>query len=196
MTKVTLRAARRGDASDMAVLVDIAGYGLPSHYWSAAVKRGEAISALEAGRMRALRAEGLFSYRNAVIAEVAGEVAGMLLGYRQPDAMTAETGPEADAVLRPLVELEALAPGTWYVNVLATFAEYRGRGVGRALLDRAEEIAAQTLARGLSLIVEDDNAGARRLYTAKGYVETATRPFHRFPGCHPAENWILMVKQL
>jgi len=193
---VTLRPGRRTDASDMAVLVDIAGHGLPAYFWSAMVERGEAGSVLEAGRMRALREDGLFSYRNAVIAELDGEVAGLLTGYRQSDHAPGQEPAEMDPVVRPLVELEGQAPGTWYVNVLATFAEHRGKGVGAALLERAEAIAAETRARGLSLIVGDDNAGARRLYARHGYRDAATRPFHPFPGCHPAGNWILMVKDL
>ena len=38
----------------------------------------------------------------------------------------------------PLQELENLAPGTWYVNVLAAYPEHRGQGYGTALLAVAE----------------------------------------------------------
>ena len=193
---VKLRPARRADASSMAILVDIAGYGLPAWLWGGAVRRGEAASALEVGRSRALRDDGAFSWRNAVIAELAGEVAGMLIGYREPDEPEAVDADGLDPVLRPLFELEALAPATWYINVLATFPEFRGRGVGAALIGKAADIARRSRARGLSLIVEDDNAGARRLYERVGFCETARRPFHAFPGSQPAEAWILMERAI
>ena len=64
----------------------------------------------------------------------------------------------------PLQELENLAPGTWYVNVLAAYPEERGKGHGTALLGVAEQLAADAGRRGLSIIVSDTNTGARRLY--------------------------------
>lgn len=195
-SSVTLRPATKSDAAAMAILVDIAGYGLPSHFWRGAVARGEAVSVLEVGRMRALRDEGAFSWRNAVIAELDNEVAGMLIGYREPDEFDDAEAEGADPLVRPLIELESLVPSTWYINVLATFAEFRGRGVGSTLIDEAVAIAARADARGLSLIVEDDNAGALRLYERQGFAEKARRPFHPFPGCNAAENWILMERAL
>lgn len=196
MVSPEIRPATPADAASMAVLVDIAGYGLPAWIWSAAVARGDASSVLEVGRSRALREQGSFSYRNAFIAELDGNVAGMLTGYRQPDTMTIDDLAEVDPVLRPLFALEALAPGTWYVNVLATFAEYRSKGVGAALLAQAETLARQTNASGLSVIFEDDNLGGRQLYERTGFKEVASRPFVAFPGCRPAHAWILMAKTL
>ena len=43
--------------------------------------------------------------------------------------------------MRPLVLLEAKAPGSWYVNVLATFPEFRRQGIGVQLLAVAERKA-------------------------------------------------------
>jgi ribosomal protein S18 acetylase RimI-like enzyme len=191
---VTLRPAKRTDAASMAVLVDIAGYGLPAWLWRAAVRRGEAVSVLEVGRMRALRDESSFSWRNTTIADLDGEVAGMLTGYRQPDEPEKVDLAEIDPILRPLFELEPLSPGTWYINVLATFAEHRGKGVGTALMGEASSIARRADARGLSLIVEDDNTGARRFYERLGFTELARRPFRVFPGGQKAEHWVLMEK--
>lgn len=118
----------------------------------------------------------------------------MLRGYRQEDPMPepdwAKLGPE----LRPLIELEREAPGTWYVNVLAVFPEARRRGVGMALLAKADSLAVETGATALTLTVEDDNAPARRLYAQCGYREVAWRPFVHFREGQKAERWILMRK--
>lgn len=192
--EITIRPASRRDASDMAILVDIAGYGLPSYAWRDMVESGEAISVMEAGRIRALRDEGSFSWRNAIMADLDGRTAGLLVGYRQPDTPEEVDLAEIDPVFRPLFELEALAPATWYVNVLATFAEFRSRGVGRALMAEAERQGADAGTTGLSLIVEDDNEGGTRLYRSLGFEEKARRPFVTIPGGRDAKDWILMVK--
>jgi ribosomal protein S18 acetylase RimI-like enzyme len=193
---ITLRAATTRDAPAMVLLVDIAGHGLPLHFWTTAVRRGEAVSALEVGYMRALREEADFSWKKATIAELDGEVAGMLTGYLLPARAPVVDLGKLDPVVRPLVELEALAPSTWYVNVLAAFARFRRLGVGTALIGRAGEIARAVNARGVSLIVEDTNEAARRLYEDRGFREVARRPFHAFDGAPEVYDWILMVRPL
>ena len=79
----TFRPAAKADASALAVLVDIAGEGLPAYLWSTLKAPGQSI--LEVGRERAARETGGFSYRNAIVAEVGGEVAACLVGYRLDD---------------------------------------------------------------------------------------------------------------
>jgi len=194
--RITTRPATPRDAASMAILVDIAGHGLPAYFWSSAVARGEAYSMLEVGRERAMRDEGSFSWRNATMAEIDGAVAGMLVGYRQPDSPEVTDPEDYDPAVRPLIELEPLSRASWYINVLASFAEFRDQGVGTALLREAERIARQTEARALSLIVEDVNDGAMRLYRRHGFTEIARRRFLPFAQCHPVHNWILMERVL
>lgn len=195
MSGIVIRPATRADAAAMTVLIDIAGYGLPSWLWSTAPARDPRQSVLDFGRRRALREEGAFTYRNAFIAEHDGQTAGMLLGYREPDEPPPSPGADAHPVLRPLFELEALAAGTWYINVLATFPEFRGRGIGSALMRKVEALAVETGASRPSLIVQDDNEGAIRIYERHGYRTVAARPFVPFPDCAPADNWLLMLRQ-
>jgi ribosomal protein S18 acetylase RimI-like enzyme len=188
------RPATKADAAALAMLVDIAGEGLPAHLWSTLRAPGQSL--LEVGRERAGREEGGFSYRNAIIAELDGEIAAALVGYLLDDPYEL---PDLDALpelVRPLVELEALAPGSWYVNVLATFPEFRRQGIGRKLLDLAETKAAEAGAPALSVIVAAENDRARRLYAGADYGPLATRPVFMFPGCPHGGNWLLMVKRL
>ena len=132
MADLRLRPARKDDAEALARLIDIAGEGFGMYLWSQAAKPGE--TALEIGKRRAQREEGGFSYRHATIAEVDRRVAGLLLGYRLPEPYVLGDVSALPEMVRPLVELEAEAPGTWYVNALAAFPEYRGRGIGTRLL--------------------------------------------------------------
>ena len=50
-------------------------------------------------------------------------------------------------------------------------------------------------AKGVSLIVEDSNAGARRLYERHGYTVRTARPMVPWSGGKaPGKDWLLMVK--
>jgi ribosomal protein S18 acetylase RimI-like enzyme len=192
MADLRLRPARKDDAEALARLIDIAGEGFGMYLWSQAARPGE--TALEIGKRRAQREEGGFSYRHATIAEVDRRVAGLLLGYRLPEPYVLGDISALPKMVRPLVELEAEAPGTWYVNALAAFPEYRGRGIGTRLLTEADLLAIEVGAPGLSLIVADQNEGAKRLYSRMGYRATARRPLVPFPGLGHTGDWVLMTK--
>jgi ribosomal protein S18 acetylase RimI-like enzyme len=188
------RRAAREDAAAMAELVNVAGENLPLYLWSRMAAPGQ--GAWEFGRLRAQREEGAFSYRNTVIVEAAdGRAAGCLIGYPLPKRAE-PIPPDLPPLFRPLQELENLAPATWYVNVLAVYPEHRGRGLGSGLLALAERIAADLGSSGLSIIVSDANAGARRLYERRGYREAAARPMVKEGWENAGRNWVLLVKDL
>lgn len=190
----SFRPARLSDAAALAVLVDIAGEGMPNFMWRTLAAPGQ--STLELGRERARRDTGGFSYRHATIAEVDGEIAGGLVGYRLDDHYDLGVLDEMPEIVRPLVRLEASAPGSWYVNVLATFPEFRGNGIGSELLNIAEKKGRDEGAPALSVIVGSWNAGAARLYRRAGYEALATEPAILFPGCPHEGDWVLMVRSL
>jgi ribosomal protein S18 acetylase RimI-like enzyme len=185
------RYARPDDAAPLAELINSAGEGLPLYLWTNLAEPGQ--GPWEVGRRRALREVGSFSYRNAVIAEAGGIVAS-LVGYPLPDAPEPIAYDQMPPMFVPLQELENTAPRTWYVNVLATYPQYRGQGYGTRLLGIADRLAAATARTGLSIIVSDANAGARRLYERCGYRELAMRPMIKERWENPGENWVLLVK--
>lgn len=187
------RHATPDDAPALAELINFAGEGLPLYLWTSMAEPGE--SAWDVGRRRAMREAGSFSYRNAVVAEADGRVVATLVGYALPAQAAPIDYAQMPPMFVPLQELENLAPGTWYVNVLATYPEYRGQGYGTRLLSIAEHLAAAAGSSGLSIIVADANAGARRLYERCGYREIATRPMVKERWQNPGTNWVLMVKQ-
>jgi ribosomal protein S18 acetylase RimI-like enzyme len=188
------RPARKADAAALAVLVDIAGEGMPAYMWSTLKAPGQSV--LEFGRERASRETGGFSWRNAVVAEIGGEVAASLVGYRLDDPYDLGVLDETPEIARPLVKLEAKAPGSWYVNVLATFPEFRGQGIGRRLLEVAGRMGREVAAPSLSVIVASWNEGAGRLYRRAGYAALASEPAILFPGCPYKGDWVLMVRPL
>lgn len=188
-----IREAKATDAAHLVQFINMAADDLPLHFWQRSVGPGGDPWAY--GQERAAREKGNFSYRNAWLAEVDGEVAACLLGYPAEDEPS-PVDPETPAVLIPLLELEALAPGAWYLNVLATYAAFRGRGCGSALLVHAEGVARRNGHANISLIAEDTHLEALRLYAAKGYREVARRAVVKGDWQVDAREWILFTKAL
>jgi ribosomal protein S18 acetylase RimI-like enzyme len=189
----SLRPALIEDAPILAELVNHAGDGLPLYLWSKMAEPGE--SAWDVGRRRAARPEGGFSYRNATVIEHGGDCAGCLIGYEIPDRPE-PIGNDLPAMFVPLQELENLAPGTWYVNVLAVRPQFRGLGLGTRLLDFADQTGRRLGKRGMSVIVSDANPGARRLYERCGYRETSARAMVKDDWQNEGRNWVLLTKAL
>jgi ribosomal protein S18 acetylase RimI-like enzyme len=184
------------DADALAQLVNMAGEGLPLYLWEGMAEPGQ--TAWDVGRSRARRDQGAFSYRNAITLREGdrpdGAVIACLIGYDIPDKPEA-IAKDMPAMFVPLQELENLAPGTWYVNVLATFPEHRGKGLGGRLLEYAEAAARAAGRHGLSVIVEDANSGARRLYERCGFRETARRRIVKDDWISAGTEWVLLVKE-
>lgn len=189
------RPATKADAAALAVLVDIAGEGMPAYMWG--TLKASRQSVFELGRERAARETGGFSFKNAIVAEIGGEIAAGLVGYRLDDPYDLEGNlVETPEIVRPLVRLEAQVPGSWYVNVLATFHEFRRNGIAGGLLAIAEEKAREAGAASLSVIVASWNEEAARIYARAGYVARACETALPFPGCPHAGDWVLRVKPL
>lgn len=189
----SLRAARAEDAAVLAQLVNEAGEGLPLYLWDQLAEPGQ--SAWDVGASRALRESGGFSFTNATVIETGGAVAGCLIGYEIPERPE-PIAPDMPAIFRPLQELENLAPDTWYVNVLAILPDHRGQTFGTRLLEHAEAMGRDAGKPGMSVIVADSNAGARRLYERFGYREAATRTMVKEDWQSSANAWVLLTKRL
>jgi ribosomal protein S18 acetylase RimI-like enzyme len=187
------RTATPADALAMAELVHFASQGLAHYLWTKVAPPG--VDPWAVGRARAERETGGFSYRNTILVESDGRVAAGLIGYPLPDVPDPQ-GDNLPPIAVPLQELEDLVPGTWYVNVLAAYPEHRSKGYGAALLGLAERLARETRRRGMSIIVADTNAGARRLYERCGYREVARRPMVKEGWQHPGADFVLLAKRL
>ena len=193
MIQPPFRVATSEDAGTLAEFVEFASEGLALYLWSKMA--GASCDPWSVGRERVGSETGNLSYRNAVIAELAGRPAAGLISYPLRD----KPEPISDklpATLVPLQELTNLATDTWYVHVPAAYPEYRGKGQGSALLALADKFTTSGGKPGLSLIVSDTNLGARRLYESRGYREAAKRKMVKERWKHPGVNWVLMRKDL
>lgn len=188
-----IRKATAADAGHLVRFINMAADDLSLHFWKRSV--GPDGDPWAYGRERAAREAGNFSFNNAWLAEVDGAVASCLLGYAA-DETPAPIAPDTPPIFVPLLELEAMAPGSWYLNVLATYDAFRGKGCGSALLAQAEAAAKAAGHKVISLIAADTHLQALRLYSAKGFTEVARRPVVKGDWQVDAAEWILFTKAL
>jgi ribosomal protein S18 acetylase RimI-like enzyme len=182
---ITLRPARREDAGALARLIDLAAEGLPGHLWAGMAEPGE--DPLAVGTRRAARDEGTFSWRNAVVAECEGQVAGGIVAWPMPEAPQPLDG--LPPVLRPVQALENRVGGTLYVNSLAVFPGFQRRGIGRRLL-----VGTFAADRPVSLIRASANTSAATFYHALGFVEIARAALVRDGWHSDSAEWVLMLR--
>ena len=117
-----------------------------------------------------------YSYTNTFIAELDGEMAGMMIAvdgkyYReQREKMYPQLKGLFDVAFGKGwedMEDEAKA-GEYYIDSLAVSLPYRNQGVGRALIEKAKEMARDKGIGVVTLAVEPENR-AKRLYQQLGF---------------------------
>lgn len=132
------------------------------------------------------REDNLHSYRHTYVAEVDGNVAGIMALY--PGDIEEELDQNLNRWLaekganNPEVDPEAL-PGELYIDAVCVDPAFRNKGIGTQLFRYAEEIAQQTGFTKLSLNVEIEKEPAIRLYKRLGYEIVSPwtiigEPFH------------------
>jgi ribosomal protein S18 acetylase RimI-like enzyme len=175
--------------------MDIASHGLVSWYWSTLALAGQ--SPLEIGRGRLQGRHDLPShYSHWTIAENEGEIVGAFAGYVIPDPYSPGDAKELPKVYAPLLELESLAAGCWYLMSLSVYPEFRHRGIGSSLLQAAILQAQGYPVSRMALTVNSANKEALALYLQTGFSEMARRQYIAFPGSPDSGEWILLSKEL
>ena len=188
---VTIRPAERNEAAELAVLVDIASHGFAAWLWSGAVLAGAADTAFERGRNKLRDDVGPGHWRDAVVADVEDEIAGVSIGYGiDASAVEAEA---RHAAIEPLLALQRQVVGHWFIDSLGVYRHRRGRGIGRRLL--AHEIARAGSAP-VSLITESHNDAAQALYRKNGFEEAArVEAVPLFEGSRK-HDWVLFTRKV
>ena len=187
-----IRAATVDDCRHIAELAQMAGDNIPGHFWADSQQPGQSL--IDAGAEQARTETANFSYRNTTLACEAERVAAMVLAYRLPDTADNDENPEdLPEFVRPMVELEQCVPGSYYVNMLATYPEYRGRGMGSALMQAVQEQAIANDCSLISIEVFALNEGALRLYQGLGFEIVDRRPIIA-SDYHPADEVLLLTQ--
>lgn len=166
--KIVVREAAREDAQLIATAVCMAvGYDTSHPIYPVFLALAE-------------REVSQYSYRNALIGEIDGRAAGAIVGY---DGVRLK---ELRQPIYPLLEQhlgyvphieDETDEGEYYLDSIGVLAEFRGEGVGRALLIAAAQRAFAEGYKRVGLIVDYDNAEAERLYASLGFRRVGTRLF-------------------
>ncbi len=189
MRELLTRDAIASDSRDIARLYQISSDGVADYIWSKLAEPGE--SPLEVGSRRYQRTSTEFSFENCTIVEENSETIAMLQAFPM---IVDEDYVETDPVLKPYSELEL--DDSYYVSGVAVFESFRGRGIGARLMDLAEQHCAQLGLDSISLIVFEQNTGAKRLYDRLGYTESDRRQVVAHPLIHHTGDAILMSKSI
>lgn len=189
-----IRDAKKEEAEQLAWLINLAGEGIPEYLWKQMAAEGE--SAMEIGIRRVSSEEIAFSYSKARVCIDQGNILGMVVAYCLPDPYPIDVADDYPEIVRPLVQLEARAPGSWYINAVATYPEHQGRGVASRLIADSLERGIRQGCKRASLIVASENGQAKRLYEHLGFNSVASRPVIPYPGCLHGGDWLLMTRSI
>lgn len=121
-----------------------------------------------------------YSWQNALIAELNGVVAGAVVGYDGAQLYTLREGTFAtinEFVERTQTIVDETSAGEYYLDSVGVLPQYRGMGVGRALVSAFCDKAFAEGHQRVGLIVDFENPDAERLYTSLGFRRIGTRPF-------------------
>lgn len=162
-----MRPATREDARKIAELFAISSGGVAEYVWGTLAPEYPGLTPVEIGAQRYAGDRGNFSYKNCTVAELGGEVIGMLHAFPMEPAEGEEPREPVDPVLEPYARLEA--PGTYYVSAMALLPGHRGKGLGTRMLEIARENARRSGCREVSLLVFGQNEGAVSLYERNGF---------------------------
>ena len=196
MSKILqFRTATEDDCTELALILDVAGRRLPSYLWSQDTGQGQ--SCFEYGREKIRTDTNRNSYfKNWLVAEFQDKFVGAFFGISVDDPypeIDLEAVPEC---FRPCVELERVARGCWLLQAIAILPQYRGKGLARQLLGKAENVASDSGTNRIALQVEEVNEIAFNTYQKNGYIEVDRRPYIPFPGSDDTGDYVLMWKEL
>ncbi len=189
---IVIRRAGPDDCLAIAELAQLASEGIMGYFWKASRRPGETLA--QAGARHAASKLDSFTYRNAWIACKDARVAAMLLGFRLPAAAdNPERADDFPPYIQPMVELEQIVAESFFVDMLATYPQFRGLGVGSGLMARVDDFARAAGASLISLLVFGHNSGALRFYRRLGFEPVESRPIAASPTT-PAGEILLLTR--
>ena len=194
-TTLLFRNATEDDCTELTLIRDIAGRRMPSYLWSQEVGQGQ--SYFEYGREKIRTDINSNSYfRNWRVAESQSKFVGAFFGFFVEDPYPEIDLDAVPECFRPCIELERVSSGCWLLQAIAILPQYRGKGLARQLLGKAESVAKDSGTNRIALQVEEVNVVAFKAYQSNGYVEVDRRPYVHFPGSDDSGDVVLMWKEI
>lgn len=193
----SLRPAQKSDAADLAILDNIAGHGISYWFWQESVINGEGVDPMEIGRKRFSDETSVFGWKNATVAVHDEIILGSVTSYVMVPLEEDEQQFKRDtSAFQPIFELFDLVHGDWFIDSLAVFSHARGKLIASALIDNSLAKAKVSTSKQASLVVEDSNEAALKIYHKRGFTIREKRPFIEFDGPAETKEWLLMTAQV
>ena len=186
--EITLRPARIEDCAAIAELVSMATYGGAEVAWQ---DRDPHAPTLETGARIFAADEGNESYRNCLMVERDGAVAG--LHYSYPMALEPPDVTGLPAAIAAFARFHLW--GSFFIDCIALYEPFRRQGIGGRLLDVARERARERGLGVMSLQVYERNP-AVRLYERHGFVEVRRQPVVPHPLIRLGGDVLLMKAEV
>ena len=125
------------------------------------------------------------SYQNTIVADILGEVVGIVITYPGEDASRLD-----EPILKKLRKKrrneviffdKETDEGDFYIDTVCVADRFRGYGIGSLLLKETEKAAIQKGYLRLSLNVAQDNPVAKKLYEQNGYKDEKAIKINEHP---------------
>ena len=177
----------------------MAGHGVMELFYEGLVPGKSVIDCVMARRI--LDRDSFATFRRwRVATDAAGNFLGALNSLPHKALMNSHDDPLLDgARLRPiagLLELEASAVDSYYVNIIAVYPQHRRSGAGAALMRDAEHLARVQKFRRMSLCTFEDDPGLMDFYRGQGFETQARRAIEPHPAIGMAGHFVLMTREL
>lgn len=132
-----------------------------------------------------------YSWQYALIAECDGLPAGAIVGYNGADLYSLREG--TFATLRELIGrvpsiVDETEAGEYYLDSVGVLPQFRGMGIGRALITTFCDKVFNEGHERVGLIVDYDNPHAKELYTSLGFQRVGTKLFFGHKMWHLQRN--------
>jgi ribosomal protein S18 acetylase RimI-like enzyme len=194
-----IRPATKTDIPDLSKLLLMATDGIVASLYEGVIP---GLPTHEIVERRLARDGTCGSYANCWVAadthSSGTRIAGKLHAYPMDDVQDDPPDPlvpeERYRVLEPFGALDEPAAGSYYINVIAVYPDYRRLGLGGRMLDLARD---QAEARGfsqLSLAVFEENESAVRLYERRGFTVVARAPAPAHPLIPFSGDMLMMMR--
>ena len=191
MVDMNIRPALVQDAADLARLDNIASHGFSAWFWQKSATQAGADNPEELAQQAMARDDYRSGWSNAIVAEIDGRIVGGASGYVMEDDAEIHQ-PSTEPVFEPVRQLFEATVGDWLLDWLAVHEPFRGQGIATALLDKCLTLAKHCGVEKASLVAEDSNDPALRLYRSRGFRQRDQRAYIPFNKISKTQNWLLM----
>jgi ribosomal protein S18 acetylase RimI-like enzyme len=190
---VTFRTASAHDVEQLIDLMVVSSWGGIRSAWERVRLSGETWR--DRGRVEIADRESEIGYPRFVVAEAKDGLAAMVLFNLVGDTAQLDMRnamPEEAGAMRLIRQ----ARNSLFVREIATASWARGRGLASELLALAETVAASNGAKRVTLIVNDANGPAERLYVRRGFRVCAEEASLGHPTFPDGSRLLLMEKAI